>query len=71
MLGYSLLIISLTLFALLGATPARDAAGGIAWQGWSEAALQGSVPARMIMLEHILRDPSSSTYRNSLFDQFW
>ena len=38
MLGPSPLIISLTLFALLGVTPARAADGGIAWQGWSETA---------------------------------
>ena len=38
MLSSSLLIISLTLLAVLGVTPARAADGGIAWQGWSETA---------------------------------
>lgn len=91
MLSSSLLIISLTLFALLGVTPARAADGGIAWQDWSETAFAqaqrenrrarydpvrvdqdaGYVPAaRMIsVLEHILSDPSPTTYHDGLFEQ--
>jgi hypothetical protein len=47
MLSCSLLIMSLTLFALLGATPARAADDGITWQGWSEAAFaQAKRPPR-------------------------
>jgi hypothetical protein len=38
MLRPSPLIISLTLVAPLGVTPARAAGGGIAWRNWSETA---------------------------------
>jgi uncharacterized protein YyaL (SSP411 family) len=52
MLGSSLLIIGLTLFALFGATPARAADRGIARQGWSETAFaQAKREHRFVLLD--------------------
>ena len=52
MLSSSLLIISLTLLAVLGVTPARAADGGIAWQGWSETAFaQAKRENRFVLLD--------------------
>jgi uncharacterized protein YyaL (SSP411 family) len=52
MLSSSLLIISLTLFALFGVIPARAADGGIAWQDWSETAFaQAKRENRFVLLD--------------------
>ena len=52
MLSSSLLIISFTLFALLGVTRARAGDGGIAWQGWSETAFaQAKRENRFVLLD--------------------
>jgi uncharacterized protein YyaL (SSP411 family) len=52
MLRASPLIIGMTLFALLGVTPARAADGGIAWQGWSESAFaQAKQENRFVLLD--------------------
>src|SRR4029453_4966790 len=52
MLSSLLLIISLTLFALLGVTPARAADRVIAWQDWSETAFaQAQRENRSVLLD--------------------
>ena len=52
MLRPSPLIISMTLFALLGVPPARAAGGGVAWQGWSETVFaQAKRENRFVLLD--------------------